>query len=98
MGKDAVVGIDQYDLTTLLGCLASDLRNAGQAVRMLGTEAAGADGGNFGDADRLAGSLDRVASVLDGVKEHLCKTCRLMTVSEEIRIDPPRSGTPKQSS
>ena len=85
MGKkkgNGVVGLAQVDLGTLLGCLGSDLRNAGQAVRMMGSELDGPEGQAFRDADRLAGSLDRISDMLDAAQGRLCRDCRLATVSE----------------
>ena len=95
MGKNTTVEIDRTDLVTLLGCLASDLRNTGLAIRGAGHEHSSAGEPDFADADRLAGSLDRVASVLDGVRERLCKDCQLLAISEQIQVEDPRSRTPQ---
>ena len=85
MKKNAPLEIEQMDLATLLGCLASDLRNTGLAVGELGP-----DHGHTKDMDRLAGSLDRVATLLEAVGDHLCPACGLQMISEQIRFEKPR--------
>lgn len=95
MRKDIAVEIDRTDLTTLLGCLASDLRNAGQAVRAITAEHASEGAQDLADADRLAGSLDRVGSTLDALRDHLCQTCQFIAISEQIRLEIPSRRGPK---
>lgn len=84
MAKTEPVEMDRTDLMTLLGCLASDLRNAGLAVRGVSYRRADPEEQEMADLDRLAGSLDRVAAVLDASREQLCKTCQLVDVSERM--------------
>ena len=84
MAKAKTVEMDRTDLSTLLGCLASDLRNAGMAIR--GGCQPHPDEGERRDADRLAGSLERVAATLDVVRGHFCQTCQLLDVAEQVRV------------
>ncbi len=86
MAKTKPVEMDRTDLMTLLGCLASDLRNAGLAVRGVSYRRADPEELEMSDLDRLAGSLDRVAAVLDAARAHLCKTCQLVDVSEQVEF------------
>lgn len=95
MGNDTAIEIDHADLTTFLGGLASDLRNAGHAVRAMAAEHAGEGQQDIVDADRLAGSLDRVAASLDGVRDHLCRDCQLVTIYEQFLIEARRPQTIK---
>ena len=88
MAKTGPVEMDRTDMTTLLGCLASDLRNAGLAVRGMSYRGPDPQDQEMADMDRLAGSLDRVASVLDAARGHLYKTCQLLEVSERVRVNP----------
>ncbi len=84
--NEVVVELDRTDLATLLRCLASDLRNAGMAVRGTSYRRAEPDEQELSDMDRLAGSLERVAVILDASRERLCKACRLIDVSERILL------------
>ena len=79
-----VVELDRTDLATLLGCLASDLRNSGMAVRGVAYLRVDPDEQELADMDRLAASLERVAVILDAARERHCKTCQLLDVSEQV--------------
>ncbi len=79
--------IFRTDMSTLLGCLASDLRNAGLAVRGLDCGRPEPGGEESRDLDRLVSSLDRVASTLEAVRDHLCPDWALRGVAEQIRFD-----------
>ncbi len=89
MTKRQPVEIDRTDLSTLLGSLASDLRNAGLAVRGLGYGRSEPGEEECRDLERLAESLCRIASTLDGARSHLCRKCGLLDVSEQILLAEP---------
>lgn len=79
-------------MSTLLGCLASDLRNAALVVRALDPRRPDPGDEESRDLDRLGSSLDRVAATLEAVRDHLCPDCALRGVSERFRFD----GSPRR--
>ncbi|GEM_PF-3417312 len=80
------VEIGLMDLSTLLGCLASDLRNTGLTVRALDQGRSRPGDEESRDLDRLGASLDRVAGILDTSRVGLCQVCRHMEISEQVRL------------
>lgn len=72
------------DLATLLGNLASRLRNDG--LSLMGRAFMDSKPGDqdFRDAERLWASLEDAAAMLDAVKTQLCPRCRLLGVSEKV--------------
>ena len=82
--KVTTVELEQTDLSTLLGSLASRIRNDGLSLmgRVLMDHEPGDP--DFRDADRLWASLERTATLLDAIKKHLCKDCALQDVSETV--------------
>ena len=74
------------DLATLLGNLASRLRNDG--LSLMGRAFMDSKPGDqdFRDAERLWASLEDTAALLDAVKTRLCRTCCLIEVVDEVAI------------
>ena len=82
--KPTTVEIEQTDLGTLLGKLASRLRNDGLALLgRASLEASPADE-SYRDLADLWSSLERTAGLLDIVKKHLCRDCAMLEVSETV--------------
>ena len=82
MRKTKPMEINRTDLTTLLGILASQLRNDGFALLGIASERYRPGDQESSDLDELKASLDRTAGLLEVAGEQLCGECRLMEVSE----------------
>ncbi|MBI2192012.1 MAG: hypothetical protein HYU36_08515 [Planctomycetes bacterium] len=75
---------EQTDLATLLGELASRLRNDALALTGLAWRESRPGTAEHEDLHGLAGSLERTAKVLQAVMDRLCAECRLLDVSEHV--------------
>lgn len=92
MGNMSKIELERPDLGTLLGSLASRLRNYG--LSLMGRAFMDSKPGDqdFKDADRLWASLEDTAAMLDAVKTRLCRTCRLIEVVDEVAIGKASEG------
>lgn len=75
---------EQKDVATLLGGLACRLRNDGLALTGIACPDSTPGAVEHGDLHELSGSLDRVANLVEAVKERLCRKCRLLNVAELV--------------
>jgi len=82
--KPTTVELEQTDLGTLLGSLASRIRNDGLALMGRAYMDSNPGDQDFKDLDRLCTSLERTAALLDVVKKQLCRDCALQDVSEAV--------------
>jgi len=82
--KPTTVELEQTDLGTLLGKLASLLRNDG--LSLIGRASLEARPGDeeYRDLAELWASLERTADLLDAAKKRLCRDCALLDVSETV--------------
>ena len=72
------------DLATLLGNLASQLRNDGLALTGMATLESNPGEVKYRDLTELMGSLERTASLMEAVKDRLCQKCRMQGVAEHV--------------
>jgi len=86
------VELARTDLGTLLGTLASRLRNDG--LSLMGRAFMDSKPGeqDFRDADRLWASLEDTAALLDAVKTRLCRTCCMIDVVDQVDIGKASEG------
>ncbi len=78
------VETERTDVATFLSGLASRLRNDALALSGLAWRESHPGASDHEDLHGLAGSLERAAALLEGVKEHLCQACQLLDVSEQV--------------
>ena len=72
------------DLATLLSELAGRLRNDGLALTGLVWRESHPGSADHEDLLGLAGSLERTAKVLEAIRDHLCQTCQMLDVAEQV--------------
>lgn len=72
------------DVATLLGGLASRLRNDALALSGLAWRESHPGAADHEDLHGLAGSRERTAKALEAVKDRLCFGCRLLDVAEHL--------------
>jgi hypothetical protein len=75
---------DRTDVATFLGGLASRLRNDSLALIGLAWRDSHPGASDHEDLHGLAGSLERMAKVIEAVKDRLCQACQLLDVSEQV--------------
>jgi len=79
------VDLDTADIATLLGAVASRLRNDGLALVGMAARSGCVPGSvEHRDLHALAGSMDRAAALVEAVGRGLCRRCRLMGVVEQV--------------
>jgi len=82
--KPTTVELEQTDLGTLLGKLASRLRNDGLALVGRASMEASPGDPEYRDLAELWNCLDHTATMLDAIKKRLCRNCALLDISETV--------------
>jgi len=84
MGLGGTIETEQTDVASLLAGTASRLRNDGLALVGIACRNSAPGAVEHRDLHELAGSLDRIATLVEAVKERLCQKCRLLDVAEHV--------------
>lgn len=84
MKKRHAIETRTTDLATLLGQLASRLRQMGMSLVGIASMEFDPTDQEFQDYNELAASLERTALTLDTAKSHLCPHCRLISATEVL--------------
>lgn len=97
--KDSTVVLNVGDLSGWLARAASRLRNEG--LSLVGRASLESRPGDreFEDAAEHSGSLERIASVLDALRDELCVDCQAIDISEYATLGIPpgaRNARPKK--
>jgi hypothetical protein len=88
-GMDMTVS---HDVATLLGSLASQLRRDGLALTGLAHEQGDLEDDGSRTLVELAGGQERAAMLVDGIRQRLCRECKLIEVDERWVFSRPNTG------
>lgn len=89
-GKQLETG--SADLATLLGNLASRLRNDGLTLVGIASTQFSPGEQEHRDYNELATSLERTAALMEAAKDRLCQQCRLININEHVIFGRTRSS------
>jgi len=92
MAHKQEIELGVYDVATLLVGLAGQLRRDSLALDGLAHTQGDPEDGEVRALNELSGGLERVATILEGIRVRLCRSCMLIEVKERMAFAPYRLG------